>query len=233
MQYKRILLKLSGESLGDGEVGISEERVMNIAKDIAECTRFGIQIAIVVGGGNMWRGREHPTMDHSIADKIGMLGTIMNALTLNNALISLGVKSTVETSVEMNAVCDFYNRDKCVKELENGSIVIFGGGTGNPYFSTDSAASLRAAEINADLVLKATNVDGVYTADPNKDKSATKYDKLTYLEVISKRLNVMDTTAISLCMDNDIPIIVFNNEVRGNLKKIILGENIGTLVSKG
>ena len=133
----------------------------------------------------------------------------------------------------MNAVCDFYNRDKCVKELENGSIVIFGGGTGNPYFSTDSAASLRAAEINADLVLKATNVDGVYTADPNKDKSATKYDKLTYLEVISKRLNVMDTTAISLCMDNDIPIIVFNNEVRGNLKKIILGENIGTLVSKG
>ena len=232
MKYKRVLLKLSGEILGENGVGINEEKVMEVAKEIAECSRLGTQIAVVIGGGNMWRGREHPTMDHSIADKIGMLGTIMNALSLNDALLTLGVKSTVESSVEMNAVCEFYNRDKSLKNLEEGNVVIFGGGTSNPYFSTDTAAALRAAEIHADILLKATSVDGVYSDDPKTNPNATRFDKISYIDVIEKRLKVMDTIAISLCMDNEIDIMVFNSRTKGNLKKVLLGEDIGTIIGK-
>ena len=231
MKYKRVLLKLSGESLGENGEGINEEKVLEIAKEIAECARLGVQIGVVIGGGNMWRGREHPNMDHSIADRIGMLGTIMNALSLNAALISLGVKSTVESSIEMNAICDFYNRDKSVKNLEEGNVVVFAGGIGNPCFSTDTAAALRATEINAEIVLKATSVDGVYTDDPKTNPNATKYERISYIDVIEKRLKVIDTTAVSLCMDNNVQIMVFNFKEKGNLKKVILGENIGSIIN--
>ena len=231
MKYKRVLLKLSGESLGENNEGINEEKVLEIAKEIAECSKLGVQIGIVIGGGNMWRGREHPTMDHSIADRIGMLGTIMNALSLSAALKSLGVKSTVESSIEMNAICNFYNRDNAVKNLEEGNIVIFGGGIGNPCFSTDTAAALKAVEINADIVLKATSVDGVYTDDPKTNPNAQRYKKISYIDVIEKRLKVIDTTAVSLCMDNNVQIMVFNFKEKGNLKRVLSGENIGSIIN--
>ena len=230
MKYKRILLKLSGERLSNNGDGIDEKEVMNIATEIAECAKLGVQIAVVIGGGNMWRGREHPSMDHSIADKIGMLGTVMNALSLNDALLSLGIKSAVFSSIEMNSVCEFYNRDRAVKYLREGNVVIFGGGIGNPYFSTDTAASLRACEINANAVFKATSVDGVYSADPKLDSSAVRYDKISHLDVIEKGLKVMDTTAISLCMDNNMPVLVFSFKESGNLRRVLLGENIATII---
>lgn len=233
MKYKRVLLKLSGEALaGEKGMGIDFDRVLEICSEIKEVKeKTGVEIAIVVGGGNFWRGRSNQHMDRCTSDHIGMLGTTMNALAVNDAFIQLGVESRVQTGIEMRQIAEYYIRKRADRHLEKGRIVIFGCGTGNPFFSTDTAAALRAAEINADIVLKATNVDGIYTADPKKDKDAVKLDKLSYIEVLNKKLNVMDFTATTLCMDNDIPILVYNMNTFGNLEKVIIGEEIGTLVS--
>ena len=231
MKYKRVLLKLSGESLaGEKTTGIDFEKVLQICKEIKECAETGVQIAIVVGGGNFWRGRSNQHMDRCTSDHIGMLGTTMNALAINDAFKQLGQDSRVQTGIEMRQISEFYIKNRADRHLQKGRIVIFGCGTGSPFFSTDTAAALRAAEIKAEIVLKATNVDGIYTADPKKDKTATKIDQLTYIDVLNKKLNVMDSTATSLCMDNEIPIIVYNMYEYGNLLKILNGEEIGTIV---
>ena len=228
---KRILIKLSGETLsGSDGKGIDFNSVLNICEEIKECKELGNEIAIVVGGGNFWRGRCHKDMDSCVSDHIGMLGTTMNALTLQEGFKQCGVESRFQTGIEMKQVAEFYIKNRAVRHLEKGRIVIFGCGTGNPFFSTDTAAALRAAEINADIIYKATNVDGVYSADPKKDKNATKYGEISYIEVLNKKLHVMDSTAISLCMDNDIPIQVFDINIKGNLIKVSNGEKIGTVV---
>ena len=231
-KYNRILLKLSGEALaGSKEMGIDFERVLEICseiKNVIETT--GVEVAIVVGGGNFWRGRSNQNMDRCTSDYIGMLGTTMNALALQDAFKQLEFESRVQTGIEMRQIAEFYIKNRADRHLQKGRVVIFGCGTGSPFFSTDTAAALRAAEINADIVLKATNVDGIYTADPKKDLSASKIDDITYIDVLNKKLNVMDSTATSLCMDNKIPILVYNMNVKGNLKKIIDGEKVGTLV---
>ena len=231
MKYNRILIKLSGETLSgpDGK-GIDFNSVLNICKEIKTCYDIGCEIAIVVGGGNFWRGRTHKNMDSYTADHIGMLGTTMNALALQDGFTQIGVTSRVQTSIEMRQIAEFYIKNRATRHLEKNRIVIFGCGTGNPYFSTDTAAALRAAEINADIIFKATKVDGVYTSDPKKDKTATKFDEITYIDVLNKKLNVMDSTAISLCMDNNIPILVFDVYKKGNLLKAAKKEKIGTLV---
>lgn len=233
MKYKRVLLKLSGEALaGDKKMGIDFDRVLEICSEIKEVKeKTGVEIAIVVGGGNFWRGRSNQHMDRCTSDHIGMLGTTMNALAVNDAFIQLGVQSRVQTGIEMRQIAEYYIRKRAERHLEKGRIVIFGCGTGNPFFSTDTAAALRAAEINADIVLKATNVDGIYTADPKKDSRAKKLDQVSYIEVLNKKLNVMDATATTLCMDNHIPILVYNMNKYGNLEKVIEQEKIGTLVS--
>lgn len=228
---KRILIKLSGETLsGSDGKGIDFNSVLEICKEIKECKDAGNEIAIVVGGGNFWRGRAHKDMDRCTADHIGMLGTTMNALTLQDGFKQVGVESRVQTGIEMRQVAEFYIKNRATRHLEKGRIVIFGCGTGNPFFSTDTAAALRAAEIDADIIFKATNVDGVYTADPKKDKKAKKYDEITYIDVLNQKLNVMDSTATSLCMDNNIPILVFDINIKGNLLKAVNGEKIGTIV---
>ena len=228
---KRILIKLSGETLsGSDGKGIDFQEVLKICEQIKECKELGYQIAIVVGGGNFWRGRCHKDMDSCTADHIGMLGTTMNALTLQEGFKQCGVESRVQTSIEMKQIAEFYIKNRTIRHLEKGRIVIFGCGTGNPYFSTDTAAALRAAEINADLIYKATNVDGVYNKDPNVYSDAKKYKKISYIEVLNKKLKVMDSTAISLCMDNNIPIIVFNINKNGNLVSVASGKKIGTIV---
>ena len=228
---KRILIKLSGETLsGSDGKGIDFNSVLNICEEIKECKELGNEIAIVVGGGNFWRGRCHKDMDSCVSDHIGMLGTTMNALTLQEGFKQCGIESRVQTGIEMKQVAEFYIKNRAVRHLEKGRIVIFGCGTGNPFFSTDTAAALRAAEINADIIYKATNVDGVYNADPKKDKNAIKYDEISYIEVLNKKLHVMDSTAISLCMDNDIPIQVFDINIKDNLIKVSNGESIGTIV---
>lgn len=231
-KYNRILLKLSGEALaGNKGMGIDFERVLEICeeiKDVVEKTH--VEVAIVVGGGNFWRGRSNQHMDRCTSDHIGMLGTTMNALAINDAFKQLGFESRVQTGIEMRQIAEFYIKNRADRHLEKGRVVIFGCGTGSPFFSTDTAAALRAAEINADIVLKATNVDGIYTADPKKDKDAIKIDDITYIDVLNKKLNVMDSTATTLCMDNNIPILVYNMNVKGNLEKVVEGETIGTLV---
>ncbi len=231
-KYNRILLKVSGESLaGDKKTGIDFERVLDICREIKEVKeKTNVEIAIVVGGGNFWRGRCNQHMDRCSADHIGMLATTMNALALDDAFRQLGVESRVQTSIEMRQIAEFYIRKRADRHLDKDRIVIFGCGTGNPFFSTDTAAALRALEINADVVIKATNVDGIYTADPNKDKTAIKIDEISYLDVVKKKLNVMDLTAITLCMDNNIPIIVYNMNKKGNLLKLVNKNKIGTLV---
>ncbi|MBR6690481.1 MAG: UMP kinase [Bacilli bacterium] len=231
MMYNRILIKLSGETLSgpDGK-GIDFNSVLDICKEIKACYDIGCEIAIVVGGGNFWRGRTHKNMDSCTADHIGMLGTAMNALALQDGFTQIGVTSRVQTSIEMRQIAEFYIKNRATRHLEKNRIVIFGCGTGNPYFSTDTAAALRAAEINADIIFKATNVDGIYNTDPKKDKTAIKFDQITYIEVLNKKLNVMDSTATSLCMDNNIPILVFDVNKKGNLLKAAKGEKIGTLV---
>ena len=235
-KYKRVLLKLSGEALaGDLGYGIDPKVVDDLAEQIGEVVRDGVQIAIVVGGGNIFRGVSGATegMDRAQADYIGMLGTVMNALALQDNLESVGVPTRVQTAIEMRQVAEPYIRRKAVRHLEKGRIVIFAAGTGSPYFSTDTTAALRASEINADVILMAKNgVDGVYSADPRQDENAVKYDNLTHLDIINKGLNVMDTTASSLSMDNDIPLVVFNMNKHGNIKKVVVGENIGTTVTK-
>ena len=229
--YKRILLKLSGEVLaGNQGHGIDFDTVQEICKWVNACSKLGVQIGLVVGGGNFWRGRSSGNMDRTRADHIGMLATAMNALALADALEQYGLEVRVQTAIEMRQVAEPYIRNRAIRHLEKGRVVIFGCGTGNPFFSTDTAAALRAAEIDADIIFKATNVDCVYDKDPNKYADAVKYDTLTHTEVLSKGLAVMDSTAASLCRDNNIPILVFNLSDPENIVRAAKGENIGTIV---
>ena len=233
-KYKRVILKLSGEALaGEKGFGIQPPVIAEFVKQIKEVYELGVEIAIVVGGGNIWRGQvgEELGMERAQADYMGMLATVMNALALQDALEAQDVPTRVQTSIEMRQIAEPYIRRRAERHLEKGRVVIFAGGTGNPYFSTDTTAALRAAEINADVILMAKNgVDGVYSADPKVDETAVKFEELTHLDVISKGLHVMDTTASSLSMDNEIPLVVFNLNEPGNIKRVCMGENIGTTV---
>lgn len=234
IKYKRILLKLSGKSLGGADgLGIHPEQAELVAKIIAEVRQRNVDVAIVIGAGNLWRGRTgiQRGMDRATADYMGMLATVMNALALMDAMERMGMFIRVQSAVEMRAVAEPYIRRRAIRHLEKGRVVIFGGGTGNPYFSTDTAAALRAMEIGADVLIKATKVDGVYDCDPAKHADAKRFDHLTHMETINKRLEVMDSTAISLCMDNNLPILVLNLWQPGALLKAVYGEQVGTLVS--
>ena len=229
--YKRVLLKLSGEVLaGEKGTGIDFNKVTEVCKSIKECVDMGVEIAIVVGGGNFWRGRTSGDMDRTRADHMGMLATTINSLALCDALEQLGVTARVQTAIEMRQIAEPYIRNKAMRHLEKGRVVIFGCGTGNPFFSTDTAAALRGAEIGADVIFKATNVDGVYDSDPKTNPNAKKYDTLTHHEVLAKELHVMDSTAASLCMDNGIQILVFNLNDPQNIVSAVLGNHNGTLV---
>lgn len=233
MKYKRILLKLSGEALmGDKQFGIDNDRIMQYANEIKSVVEKKVQVAIVIGGGNIFRGVQASEggMDRVQGDYMGMLGTVINSMALQAALEGLGVYTRLQSAIKMEAICEPFIRRKAVRHLEKGRVVIFGAGTGNPYFTTDTAASLRAIEIEADVILKGTRVDGIYSADPEKEKNATRFDKLKFTEVYDKNLKVMDMTAITLCQENKLPIIVFNMNKKGNLLKVIDGETIGTLV---
>ena len=231
--YKRILLKLSGEVLAgpDGK-GIDFSTVNRVCAAVKECCELGVEIGLVVGGGNFWRGRSSGEMDRTRADHMGMLATTMNALALADALEQMGVNVRVQTAITMQQVAEPYIRNRAVRHLEKGRVVIFGCGTGNPFFSTDTAAALRAAEINAEIIFKATNVDGVYDKDPNKYPDAVKYDTLTHTEILQKGLAVMDATAASLCRDNHISILVFNLSDPENIVRAVKGENVGTVVKE-
>jgi uridylate kinase len=232
-KYGRILLKLSGEALaGKQGYGIDPEVIADIASEVREVVQLGVQVALVIGGGNIFRGVAAASrgMDRASADYMGMLATVMNSLALQDALEQLDVKTRVQSAIEMQEVAEPYIRRRAVRHLEKGRVVIFAAGTGNPYFTTDTAASLRAMEIGAEIILKATKVDGVYNADPLKHKDAVKYSTLTYLDVLKMGLQVMDATATSLCMDNNLPIVVFDLTRRGNIKRVVLGEPIGTIV---
>ena len=232
-QYKRVMLKISGEALsGPNGFGFDFDIIGRIAREVKSLVDMNIEVGLVVGGGNIWRGRSGEGMDRTTADHMGMLATCINALALQDGLEGIGVKTRVQTAIEMKEIAEPFIRRRAVRHLEKGRVVIFGAGSGNPYFSTDTAAALRAAEIEADVILLAKNVDGVYDKDPNKFADAKKYDKLTYMEVIEQGLQVMDTTATTLCMDNNIPILVFGVENEGNIKRAISGEKIGTIVSK-
>lgn len=229
--YKRILLKLSGEVLaGEKGTGIDNDTVVTICKSVNKVADMGVEVGIVVGGGNFWRGRTSEGMDRTRADHIGMLATSMNALALSDALEQLGADVRVQTAIEMRQIAEPYIRNKAIRHFEKGRIVIFGCGTGSPFFSTDTAAALRSVEINADVLFKATNVDGVYDKDPNKFIDAVKYDTVSFREVINRDLKVMDSTAFSLCKDNDMSILVFNLDNPENICKAVSGETIGTLV---
>jgi uridylate kinase len=233
MKYKRILLKLSGESLmGSKQFGIDNQRLANYAAEIKEIHEMGIEIAIVIGGGNIFRGvqAEEGGMDRTHGDYMGMLATMINSMALQSALETSGLQTRLLSAIEMKAIAEPFIRRRAVRHLEKGRIVIFGAGTGNPFFTTDSAASLRAIEINADVILKGTRVDGIYTADPFKDSSAEKYEQITFDEVYQQGLNVMDLTAFTLCKENDLPIIVFDMDTPGNLKDLLKGKKVGTLV---
>lgn len=231
--YNRIILKLSGEALaGEKGYGIDFDVTNRIAMEIKELVDMNVEIGIVVGGGNIWRGRTGKGMDRTTADYMGMLATCINALGLQDSLENLGVKTRVQTAIEMREIAEPFIRRRAMRHLEKNRVVIFAAGTGNPYFSTDTTAALRAAEIEADAILLAKKVDGVYDKDPNKYKDAKKYKKLSYIEVLDQGLQVMDSTATSLCMDNNIPIVVFGLDKPGNIKRAILGEKIGTIVSK-
>ena len=232
-KYKRVLLKLSGESLAGNEThGIDFETVLRICRPIKECVDMGVQIAIVVGGGNFWRGRSSGQMDRTRADHMGMLATTINALGVADALEQLGLTVRVQTAISMQQIAEPYIRNRAVRHLEKGRVVVFGCGTGNPFFSTDTAASLRAAEIDADIILKATMVDGVYDSDPKKNPNAVKYDTLSFMDVLNQNLQVMDSTAATMCKDNNIPILVFSIDQPENIKKAICGEPIGTIVQE-
>jgi len=233
VKYKRIVLKVSGEALGgDLKYGISPDVIRFVSGEIEEVHALGVQVAVVVGGGNIFRGLEATAsgMDRATADYMGMLATVLNGLALQDALEKREVHTRVQSAIEMREVAEPFIRRRAIRHLEKGRVVIFVGGTGNPYFSTDTAAALRAIEIGAEVVFKATKVDGVYTADPLKDATAEKFEELSYIEVLSRELKVMDSTAISLCMDNRFPIVVFNLHERGRLKGLVLGERVGTIV---
>lgn len=236
LKYRRILLKLSGEALGRGNgFGIDPLEAEKVAQHVAEVRELGVDVAIVIGGGNLWRGRIgiERGMDRATADYMGMLATVMNALALMDAMERRGLVTRVQSAVEMHAVAEPYILRRAIRHLEKGRVVILGGGTGNPYFSTDTAAALRAMEIDADVLIKATKVDGVYDSDPMLNPGATKFDHLTYMETINRRLEVMDSTAISLCMDNNLPILVLNLWQPDALRIALYGEKIGTLVNAG
>lgn len=233
VKYKRIMLKLSGEALaGQNGFGIDFAVAQRIAEEIKELADLGIEIGAVVGGGNIWRGRSGQGMDRTTADYMGMLATCINALALQDSLEGLGVNTRVQTAIEMREIAEPFIRRRAMRHLEKGRVVIFAAGTGNPYFSTDTTAALRAAEIEADAILLAKKVDGVYDKDPNKYSDAKKYDSLSYIQVLEQGLQVMDSTATSLCMDNNIPIVVFGLDKPGNIKRAVCGEKIGTLVSR-
>lgn len=233
-KYKRVVLKLSGEALaGEQGFGINPTVIKSIAKQVKEVAELGVEVAVVVGGGNIWRGKtgSEMGMDRATADYMGMLATVMNSLALQDSLEQLGIETRVQTSIEMRQVAEPYIRRRAIRHLEKKRVVIFAAGTGNPYFSTDTTAALRAAEIEADVILMAkNNVDGIYSADPNIDRNAKKYDELSYLDLLKQGLAVMDSTASSLCMDNNIPLIVFSISEEGNIKRAVLGEAIGTIV---
>lgn len=233
MKYKRILLKLSGEALmGKKGFGIDQERLMEYAKEIKSVYDAGCQVAIVIGGGNIFRGiqAEKGGMDRVHGDYMGMLATVINSMAIQSALEGLGVQTRLQSAIKMEQICEPFIRRKAVRHLEKGRVVIFGAGTGNPYFTTDTAATLRAIEIEANVILKGTRVDGIYTADPEKDKNATKYETIKFEEVYNKGLEVMDMTAFTLCKENNLPIIVFDMNKAGNLMNLIKGEKVGTLV---
>ncbi len=233
--YKRILLKLSGEALlGTKQHGIDAETCASFAAQIKEVRDLGVQVALVVGGGNIFRGQVESKrfgLDQSVADYMGMLATVLNGLALQNALEQIAVPTRVMTALQMASIAEPYIRRRAMRHLEKGRVIIFVAGTGNPYFTTDTAAALRAKEINADVILKATKVDGIYTADPFAQKSAKKYKKLKFIDVLRRKLKVMDSTAISMCMDHNLPIVVFNLKQEGNIRRVVLGEPIGTMVS--
>lgn len=234
MQYKRILLKLSGEALmGERQYGIDPSRLAEYAQEIKEVVNKGIEVAIVIGGGNIFRGLAGASngMDRVQGDHMGMLATVINGLALQAALEDAGVDTRLQSAIKINEVAEPFIRRRAMRHLEKGRVVIFGGGTGNPYFTTDSAAVLRAIEIEADVILKGTRVDGIYSSDPEKDKSATKFDSISFKDVLSKGLKVMDTTAFTLSQENELPIVVFDMNKKGNLMKIVAGENIGTVVN--
>ncbi|MDR9373550.1 MAG: UMP kinase [Schleiferiaceae bacterium] len=233
MKYRRILLKLSGEALmGDAPYGINGERLKEYAKDLRAVAETGVEMAIVIGGGNIFRGLKGASegMDRTQADHMGMLATVINGLALQSALEEEGLKTRLQSAIEMDKVAEPFIRRKATRHLEKGRVVIFGGGTGNPYFTTDTAATLRAIEIDADVILKGTRVDGIYTADPEQDETATKYKTLSFQEVYEKGLNVMDMTAFTLSKENELPILVFDMNKPGNLLKVVNGEAVGTLV---
>lgn len=230
-KYKRILLKLSGEAMaGDKKTGLDFDTVLTFAGAVKQCVDQGIQMAIVVGGGNFWRGRTSGKMDRTRADHMGMLATTINALGFADALEQLGCEVRVQTGIAMNQIAEPYIRNRAVRHLEKGRVVIFGCGTGNPFFSTDTAAALRAAEIEADIIFKASMVDGIYDSDPKKNPNAVKFDEISYLDVLNKDLKVMDSTAATLCMDNNLPILVFNLDDPQNIVRAATGEPIGTIV---
>ncbi|MCX6899336.1 MAG: UMP kinase [Verrucomicrobia bacterium] len=234
-RYRRVLLKLSGESLqGEEGFGIDWAVVNRIAREIREVRRTGVQLALVIGGGNLWRGitAEGSGMDRVTADYMGMIATVMNGLALQNALENAGVPTRLQTAIEMQKIAEPFVRRRAIRHLEKGRVIIFGGGTGSPFLSTDTTASLRAAEIEADVILKATKVDGVYDSDPKKNPKARRFDRISYAEAIARRLKVMDTTAFSMCMESRIPIIVFNMFRTGNIKRAVLGQKVGTLVAE-
>ncbi len=229
--FKRVLLKLSGEVLaGQKGSGIDFDKVLDVCERVKTCVEMGVEVAIVVGGGNFWRGRSSGKMDRTRADHMGMLATSINSLALCDALEQLGVTARVQTAIEMRQIAEPYIRSKAIRHLEKGRVVIFGCGTGNPFFSTDTAAALRAAEIGADVIFKATNVDGVYDSDPKLNPNAVKFDRLTHMDVLQKELHVMDSTAASLCMDNGIKILVFNLDNPDNIVSAMTGDHNGTLV---
>ncbi|MFS4493298.1 UMP kinase [Maribacter sp. 2308TA10-17] len=234
MQYKRILLKLSGEALmGEKQYGIDPIRIAEYAEEIKEVVEKGIQVAIVIGGGNIFRGLAGAAtgMDRVQGDHMGMLATVINALALQSALENIEVQTRVQSAIKINEVAEPFIRRRAMRHLEKGRVVIFGGGTGNPYFTTDSAAVLRAIEVEADVILKGTRVDGIYTSDPEKDSNATKFDSISFADVLLKGLKVMDTTAFTLSQENELPIVVFDMNTKGNLLKIVDGQNIGTVVN--
>lgn len=232
-KYKRILLKLSGESLmGDQQYGIDQNRLTDYAEEIAAIVKSGVQVGIVIGGGNIFRGLSGAAkgFDRAKGDQMGMLATVINSLALNSALVNQGLKSKVLTAIRMEPVGEYYSKDKAIEALQNGEVVIISGGTGNPYFTTDTASALRGIEIEADIMFKGTRVDGIYTADPEKDETATKFEKISFDEIYNRNLRIMDLTATTLCKENNLPIYVFNMDQKGNLQKVMSGEDIGTLV---
>jgi len=233
-KYARVLLKISGEAFSGTETGVDINTTRAMAEQIAAVSRDGVSVAVVVGGGNIWRGKVHEEagMDRATADYMGMLATVINALALQDALERMTVPSRVQTAIAMHQIAEPYIRRRAIRHLEKGRVVIFAAGTGNPYFTTDTTAALRAVEVSAEAILKATKVDGIYSADPKKDPSATRFERLDYLEVLQRGLEVMDNTALTLCMDNGLPIVVFDMATPGNIRRVVWGEKIGTFVGK-